>query len=99
MNHPESFIHSWTQEPFPSTVREEANRILEKFSKGESGPDVEAFSIPLEFGTGGMRGKLGNGIGRMNEFTVGRAALGFISYLSKKTKGFHCNRLRFQKEV
>ncbi|WP_032918351.1 phospho-sugar mutase [Leptospira santarosai] len=86
MNHPESSIHSWTQDPFPSTVRMEANRALEKFSKGESGPDVEAFSIPLEFGTGGMRGKLGNGIGRMNEFTVGRAALGFISYLSQKNK-------------
>ncbi|WP_061243710.1 phospho-sugar mutase [Leptospira interrogans] len=86
MNHLESFILPWTQEPFPNTVRKEANLALEKFSRGESGPEVEAFSIPLEFGTGGMRGKLGNGIGRMNEFTVGRAALGFISYLSKKNK-------------
>lgn len=86
MNHLESFIHPWTQEPFPNTVRKEANLALEKFSRGESSPDIEAFSIPLEFGTGGMRGKLGNGIGRMNEFTVGRAALGFISYLSKKNK-------------
>lgn len=86
MNHTESLIHSWTQGPFPSGVRNEATRALEKFSNGESGPDVEAFSVPLEFGTGGMRGKLGNGIGRMNEFTVGRAALGFIGYLSKKIK-------------
>ncbi|TGL69087.1 phospho-sugar mutase [Leptospira kmetyi] len=86
MNHPESFIQSWTQEPFPSSVREEANFALKKFSQGESGADVEAFSIPLEFGTGGMRGRLGNGIGRMNEFTVGRAALGFVSYLSGKNK-------------
>ncbi|EKR26161.1 putative phosphoglucomutase [Leptospira interrogans serovar Bataviae str. L1111] len=86
MNHLESFILPWTQEPFPNTVRKEANLALEKFSRGESSPDIEAFSIPLEFGTGGMRGKLGNGIGRMNEFTVGRAALGFISYLSKKNK-------------
>ncbi|TGL84402.1 phospho-sugar mutase, partial [Leptospira yasudae] len=86
MNHPESLIHSWTQDPFPSGVRTEATRALEKFSNGESGPDVEAFSVPLEFGTGGMRGRLGNGIGRMNEFTVGRAALGFVGYLSKKTK-------------
>ncbi|WP_061231999.1 phospho-sugar mutase [Leptospira noguchii] len=86
MNHLESFIYPWTQEPFPSSVRKEANLALEKFSKGESSPDVEAFSIPLEFGTGGIRGKLGNGIGRMNEFTVGRAALGFVSYLSKKNK-------------
>ncbi|EMO55577.1 phospho-sugar mutase [Leptospira noguchii] len=86
MNHLESFIYPWTQEPFPSSVRKEANLALEKFSKGESSPDVEAFSIPLEFGTGGIRGKLGNGIGRMNEFTVGRAALGFVGYLSKKNK-------------
>ncbi|TGK35180.1 phospho-sugar mutase [Leptospira gomenensis] len=86
MTHPESLIRSWTQEPFPASVRKEAATALERFQKGESSLDVEAFSIPLEFGTGGMRGKLGNGIGRMNEFTVGRAALGFVSYLAKKNK-------------
>ncbi|MDV6235028.1 phospho-sugar mutase [Leptospira ellisii] len=86
MSHPESLIRSWTQEPFPTSVRKEAATALERFQKGESNLEVEAFSIPLEFGTGGMRGKLGNGIGRMNEFTVGRAALGFVSYLAQKNK-------------
>ncbi|MBM9578676.1 phospho-sugar mutase [Leptospira sp. 201903070] len=86
MNHPESSILSWTKDPFSAIARKEASSALEKFKKGESGLEVEAFSVPLEFGTGGMRGRLGNGIGRMNEYTVGRAALGFISYLAKKNK-------------
>ncbi|XDD51824.1 phospho-sugar mutase [Leptospira sp. WS92.C1] len=86
MNHPESSILAWTQDPFPEKTRQEAALALQKFKKGKSGLEVEAFSVPLEFGTGGMRGRLGNGIGRMNEFTVGRAALGFVSYLAKKTK-------------
>ncbi|MBM9501774.1 phospho-sugar mutase [Leptospira sp. 201903071] len=86
MNHPESLILSWTKDPFSSAARKEATAALEKFKKGESGLEVEAFSVPLEFGTGGMRGRLGNGIGRMNEYTVGRAALGFVGYLAKKNK-------------
>ncbi|RHX90545.1 phospho-sugar mutase [Leptospira stimsonii] len=86
MNHPESLILSWTKVPFSAIARKEASFALEKFKKGESGLEVEAFSVPLEFGTGGMRGRLGNGIGRMNEYTVGRAALGFVSYLAKKNK-------------
>ncbi|RHX86627.1 phospho-sugar mutase [Leptospira stimsonii] len=86
MNHPESLILSWTKDPFSAIARKEASFALEKFKKGESGLEVEAFSVPLEFGTGGMRGRLGNGIGRMNEYTVGRAALGFVSYLAKKNK-------------
>ncbi|PJZ55039.1 phospho-sugar mutase [Leptospira adleri] len=86
MNHAESLILSWTKDPFSTEARKEASAALEKFNKGESGPDVEAFCVPLEFGTGGMRGRLGNGIGRMNEYTVGRAALGFVGYLAKKNK-------------
>ncbi|AOP34015.1 phosphomannomutase [Leptospira tipperaryensis] len=86
MNHPESLILSWTKDPFSAVARKEASSALEKFRKGESGLEVEAFSVPLEFGTGGMRGRLGNGIGRMNEYTVGRSALGFVSYLAKKNK-------------
>lgn len=41
----------------------------------------DRFYRELSFGTGGMRGKLGAGINRMNVFTVGRATLGFADYL------------------
>ncbi|TGK04108.1 phospho-sugar mutase [Leptospira langatensis] len=80
-------IESWTKAPFPPKVQEEAKSILGRFQKGEvSGLEIEAYTVPLEFGTGGMRGRIGNGIGRMNEFTVGKAALGFSRYLVKKSK-------------
>lgn len=83
----ESHIESWTKAPFSPQVQKEAKEILERYKKGEtSGLEIEAFTVPLEFGTGGMRGRIGNGIGRMNEFTVGKAALGFSRYLVQKSK-------------
>ncbi|WCL48633.1 phospho-sugar mutase [Leptospira sp. GIMC2001] len=80
------FIRPWTQEPFPDAIKKEANLALDQAEKGLTSDSIEAFSIPLEFGTGGIRGKIGNGIGRMNEYTVGRASLGFARYLVKKSK-------------
>jgi phosphoglucomutase/phosphomannomutase len=79
-------ISAWTNEPFGDSIREEAGAVLSKFDNNESDAEVEAFTIPLEFGTGGIRGKIGNGIGRMNLFTVGRAALGYCRFLTHKYK-------------
>ena len=42
---------------------------------------AERFAAELEFGTGGMRGILGAGIGRMNIYTVMRVSLGFAEYI------------------
>lgn len=44
----------------------------------------DAFYRDLAFGTGGLRGKLGLGPNRMNEFTVGRATQGLANYLLSK---------------
>ena len=41
----------------------------------------DAFYKTLEFGTAGMRGLLGVGPNRMNEYTVGKATYGFGAYL------------------
>ncbi|MCC5813907.1 MAG: phospho-sugar mutase [Leptospira sp.] len=82
----EKFIQPWTKKPFPPSIQKEAENALRYFQKGNSHDLVDAYAYPLEFGTGGIRGKLGNGIGRMNEYTVGRAALGFSRYLVKKSK-------------
>ncbi len=45
---------------------------------------LDAFYKELEFGTGGLRGKLGQGTNRMNEQTVGRATFGLGAYLVSK---------------
>ena len=42
----------------------------------------DAFYKQLEFGTGGLRGKLGLGPNRMNVYTVGQATQGLANYLN-----------------
>ncbi|WP_431804123.1 phospho-sugar mutase [Halobacillus andaensis] len=44
----------------------------------------DAYYKSLEFGTGGMRGKLGPGTNRMNIYTIRRAAEGLASYVEEK---------------
>jgi phosphoglucomutase/phosphomannomutase len=77
-------INVWSKSPFPDEIQKEARQALIHLMNNNIDDLVDAYSIPLEFGTGGIRGKLGNGIGRMNVYTVGRAALGLSRYLAKK---------------
>lgn len=42
----------------------------------------DAFYRELEFGTGGLRGKLGLGPNRMNQYTIGKATQGLADYLN-----------------
>ena len=42
----------------------------------------ERFTIPLAFGTAGMRGIICMGISNMNEYTVARATKGLADYIS-----------------
>ncbi len=44
----------------------------------------DAFFKDVEFGTGGMRGVLGPGTNRLNEFVVKRATIGFAKYVLEK---------------
>lgn len=47
----------------------------------------DRFYKGLEFGTGGLRGKIGAGANRMNIYTVKKATQGFAEYLLDKHKG------------
>ena len=47
----------------------------------------DRFYKDLAFGTGGLRGIMGAGTNRMNEYTVGKATLGLARYLKSKTDG------------
>ena len=79
-------IQSWTKPPFSKEIQEEAKQALLQFQNGQRNDVTDSFSETLEFGTGGIRGVLGNGSGRMNVFTVGRAAFGFGKVLKQKNK-------------
>ncbi|MDP4109681.1 MAG: phospho-sugar mutase [Bacillota bacterium] len=59
-------------------------RELENISENQ--PEInDRFYRDLEFGTGGLRGKLGAGTNRMNLFTVGKATQGLAEYLLKNS--------------
>lgn len=48
---------------------------------------TDAFYKKLAFGTGGLRGIMGDGPNRMNKYTVGAATQGFANYLNKTYPG------------
>ena len=62
-------------------VSAEDKQVLKAMSQKEKD---DAFFQNIEFGTAGMRGILGPGTNRMNEFTVKKATIAFGRYLLEK---------------
>ncbi|MBO4472468.1 MAG: phospho-sugar mutase, partial [Clostridia bacterium] len=52
--------------------------------KGDDKELRERFTLPLAFGTAGMRGVLGLGTFRMNEYAVARATQGLADYIREQ---------------
>ena len=48
---------------------------------------IESFYRNLEFGTGGLRGIMGVGTNRINNYTIGMATQGFANYLKRSFPG------------
>ncbi|MGN0788553.1 MAG: phospho-sugar mutase, partial [Christensenellales bacterium] len=63
------------------------NNVEEKYQAemisigGDEKEMKERFTLPLAFGTAGMRGTIGMGISNMNVYTVARASLGLAKYI------------------
>ncbi|MCB1309807.1 MAG: phospho-sugar mutase, partial [Leptospiraceae bacterium] len=79
-------ILDWTAPGFPLEIREEAARIFHDYVQGQNQEEVDYYAHPLQFGTGGLRGVIGNGAGRMNRWTVGRTTVGLSQFLAKRSK-------------
>lgn len=69
-------------------VSKSDKETLKKMSQKEID---DAFFKDVEFGTAGMRGILGPGTNRLNEFTVKKATVGFAKYLLEKYKDVKSN--------
>ncbi|HHT83594.1 MAG: phospho-sugar mutase [Christensenellales bacterium] len=81
-------MHNKIYEQWLKSVREEQKQELIAI-KGKEKEIIERFCLPLAFGTAGMRGEVGMGTFRMNEYTVKRATLGlgrFICSLGEDAK-------------
>ncbi len=75
-----SKANKWLTESIDLDTRQEIQRLI------SNDPEMltECFYTDLEFGTGGMRGKMGVGTNRINRYTIGQATQGLSNYLKKQ---------------
>ena len=74
----ESRVRTWLAPEFDEKVRGEINRLLEAEAWEEL---TDRFYRDLEFGTGGLRGVLGAGTNRMNEYVIRMTTQGLAEYV------------------
>jgi len=70
-------VEKWLNGNYDQNTKDEINALL------TNKPDelADAFYKDLEFGTGGLRGIMGVGTNRINQYTIGMATQGFANYL------------------
>jgi len=74
-----STVQSWLEGNFDQQTKGEVLMLRNNDPQGLE----DAFYRRLEFGTGGLRGKMGVGTNRMNKYTVGMATQGLANYIKK----------------
>ncbi len=74
----ENTVKQWLESDF---VSEEDKTIIKNLSETEL---TESFHKNVDFGTAGMRGLMGVGTNRINEFTIKRAALAYAMFINNR---------------
>ncbi len=80
----------WLADDPDARMRTELSALIDAAEKGDATAIAElddAFSTTLQFGTAGLRGKIGPGPNRMNLVVVARAAAGLAAYLNARGGG------------
>lgn len=70
---------TWLSDKFDETTRQEVQQLLDN----DPVALTDAFYTNLEFGTGGLRGIMGAGTNRINDYTIATATQGLCNYLLK----------------
>lgn len=74
-------VQAWIDQDPDHVTRAELSELLSRIDASAIAELSDAFRAPLEFGTAGLRGKLGGGPHRMNRVVVIQAAAGLAEYL------------------
>lgn len=77
-------VNLWLGGNYNSETRESIQQLIDADNVTEL---TDAFYKDLEFGTGGLRGLIGVGSNRMNQYTVGAATQGLANYINKAFAG------------
>ena len=77
-------VNEWLNGAYDATTKAEIQALVDN---GDTTALTDAFYKDLEFGTGGLRGKMGAGSNRVNKYTLGTATQGFSNYLNKTYAG------------
>ena len=73
-------VEAWLSDSYDS----DTIKAIEDLIANDSEELYESFYTDLEFGTGGMRGKMGVGTNRVNVYTIGMATQGLANYIKSE---------------
>jgi len=79
---------AWLAQDPDDATRAELSALIDAAASGDSAASADLadrFAARLQFGTAGLRGRLGAGSNRMNRVLVSQAAAGFAAYLREKS--------------
>ena len=74
-------VDTWLNGDFDQDSKDEIRRLI----KHDPQQVIDAFYTRMAFGTGGLRGLMGPGTNRMNQYTVAAATQGLSNYINQKT--------------
>ncbi|MDZ7880383.1 MAG: phospho-sugar mutase [Saprospiraceae bacterium] len=77
-------VNQWLTGKYDATTKAAIKKLVADNNTTEL---TDSFYKNLEFGTGGLRGLIGVGSNRMNNYTVGAATQGLANYLNKNFVG------------
>ena len=78
----EKRAENWLKHPFSKETQDKVKELYKNQKLLE-----DCFYKDLEFGTGGMRGIMGVGTNRINQYTLGKNTQGICNYLNKTENG------------